>query len=315
MREATILAVDGGATKTTLIISSSAGEKLFEQTASGTNYQTIGANAVIDVLTHLLKNAFFATKIETIDVAIFAIAGIDTKSDLETVTYIVKQSVQSTAFHINELLIENDVHAALLGLVGNKPGALLISGTGSIAIATDGKSKVVRTGGWGHRARDEGSGYWIGREILRAIFNSEDGLEKPTALKRLVFKKLQIDSIDQLMTWLYQPHYTNAHTASISSVLPEAISLNDAKAISIAQIAANELFSLVKATLTKLSFDDDAITLYLNGGILKHHPLILNRLQQLLLKDYPHIALSLCNDSPIESIAKRAMYALKINNA
>ncbi|QCR30793.1 N-acetylglucosamine kinase [Lysinibacillus sp. SGAir0095] len=310
MKEATILAVDGGATKTTLTIRSTGGEWLFEKTAPGTNYQTIGANAMIEVLSHLLKDAYLATNVETIDVAVFAIAGIDTIPDLETVTHIVNQSLQNTAFRINELIIENDVQATLLGLVGNNSGALLISGTGSIAYATDGKGKIVRAGGWGHRASDEGSGYWIGSQIIKAIFRAEDNLEKSTILKKLVFEKLQIDSIDKLMTWLYQPNYTNALTASISSVLHEAAALGDEKAIYISQWASNELFSLVKAALAKLSYENEAFTLYFNGGILKHHPFILNYLQQLIHKDYPNITYMLCDENPIESIAKRAQYAL-----
>lgn len=169
-------------------------------------------------------------------------AGIDTQSDFEALTHIVQQALNSTHFNINKAILENDVQAALLGLVGHQPGVLLISGTGSIALATDGNGNVVRTGGWGHRAGDEGSGYWIGRQILKAIFRAEDKLEAPTILKKLVFEKLQIDSIDQLMTWLYQADYTNAQTASLSTVLQEAVSLNDEKAISIAELAAKELF-------------------------------------------------------------------------
>lgn len=310
MKESIILAVDGGATKTTLGIQTSGGERLFEATAAGSNYQTIGANAVIEVLSDLLQKANFATKLETIDVAIFAMAGIDTQSDFEALTHIVQQALNSTHFNINKAILENDVQAALLGLVGHQPGVLLISGTGSIALATDGNGNVVRTGGWGHRAGDEGSGYWIGRQILKAIFRAEDKLEAPTILKKLVFEKLQIDSIDQLMTWLYQADYTNAQTASLSTVLQEAVSLNDEKAISIAELAAKELFLLVKASLNKLRYKGEPFKVFLNGGILKYHPLILNSLQQLIREDFHHISLSLCDENPIESIVKRAQYAL-----
>ena len=310
MKESIILAVDGGATKTTLIIQTVEGDRLFEKTTSGSNFQAIGADAVIEVLNNLLKAAYLATKLEAIDVAVFAMAGIDTPSDLEAVTCIVQQSLRDTPFHINELILENDVEATLLGLVNHHPGALLISGTGSIVFATDGKGKVVRTGGFGHRVSDEGSGYWVGRQILKAIFRAEDGLEKPTVLKKLVFEKLEIDSIDLLMTWLYQPDYTNFRTASISSVLQVAVSLGDETAVSISNMAAHELFLLVKATLTKLSFEGEALTLYLNGGVLKHHPMILNHLKHLIHDVYPHISLVLCQEIPIEYIAKRAIYAL-----
>ncbi|WP_036197457.1 N-acetylglucosamine kinase [Ureibacillus sinduriensis] len=313
MKQSIILAVDGGATKTTITLRTIQGECLFEKTTTGSNYQTIGVDAVSVILNDLLHGAYLSTKLKSIDVAVFAMAGIDTKSDLEMVTQIIEQSLQNTPFHIENLVIENDVQATLIGLVQNTPGMLLISGTGSIAFGTDGRNRFFRTGGWGHRASDEGSGYWIGRQILKGIFRAEDGLDSPTVLKKLVLEKLKINSVDQLVNWLYHPEYTNSHMASISSVLQEAISLNDEKAIRIAQSAANELFLLVNATLKKLHYDGEPFTLHLNGGILRHDTYIRNELVQFIHQEYPHIAIALCKHNPIEYIVRRAKYALKIS--
>ncbi|RHW32785.1 hypothetical protein D1B33_16600 [Lysinibacillus yapensis] len=307
MEESIILAVDGGATKTTLTVRTSSGKCLFEKTARGSNYQTIGETEAVTVLGQLLCDAYISAKVERIHVAVFAIAGIDTKADLEAVTHIVKQSLKRAPFIIEELLIENDGHSTLLGLVEGKPGALLIAGTGSIAFATDGNGKVVRSGGWGHRASDQGSGYWIGRQILQAVFKSEDGVLPPTLLKQLAFQQLNIYSIDELVAWLYQPHYTNALTASLSPVLNEAIMLGDEQALVIAQQATQELSLLVKSSLSKIEYGVAPFPLYLNGGILQHNSFILERLQELLRNAYPKISFNLCSERPIEYIAKRAL--------
>ena len=43
--------------------------------------------------------------------------------------------------------------------------SLLISGTGAICYSfVDGN--IFRSGGWGHRIGDEGSGYWIGKSTV-----------------------------------------------------------------------------------------------------------------------------------------------------
>lgn len=313
MKQSIILAVDGGATKTTVTLRTIQGECLFEKTTTGSNYQTIGIDAVSAMLNDLLYATYLSTNLTSIDVAVFAMAGIDTKSDVETVTQIIEQSLHSTPFRIETLIIENDVQATLIGLVQNTPGVLLISGTGSIAFGTDGRNRFIRTGGWGHRASDEGSGYWIGRQILKAVFKAEDGLQPPTVLKKLLLEKLQINSVDQLVTWLYQPGYTNGQTASISPLLQEAISLYDEEAIHIAQSAAKELFLLVKGTLTKLHYDGEPLTLHLNGGILKHATYIRNGLEQFMHREYPHITIALCKENPIEYIVRRAKFALNIS--
>ena len=50
---------------------------------------------------------------------------------------------------VGKLIIENDAEATMIGATWGKPGALLISGTGSIAYAHDAKGRIVRSGGWG----------------------------------------------------------------------------------------------------------------------------------------------------------------------
>ncbi|MEO6280746.1 BadF/BadG/BcrA/BcrD ATPase family protein [Roseateles sp.] len=57
--------------------------------------------------------------------------------------------------------------AGLLGAHGGRPGALLISGTGSVAEALleDGTRRM--TGGWGWQIGDEGSGAWLGQQAMK----------------------------------------------------------------------------------------------------------------------------------------------------
>lgn len=64
--------------------------------------------------------------------------------------------------------VVSDAQAALLGALGNRPGVLLLSGTGSIVVGCDARGRWARAGGLGPLVGDEGSGFWIGREWLRA---------------------------------------------------------------------------------------------------------------------------------------------------
>jgi N-acetylglucosamine kinase-like BadF-type ATPase len=61
----------------------------------------------------------------------------------------------------------SDAQAALLGALGQRPGVLLLSGTGSIVVGRDAGSRWARAGGLGPLVGDEGSGFWLGREWLR----------------------------------------------------------------------------------------------------------------------------------------------------
>jgi N-acetylglucosamine kinase-like BadF-type ATPase len=60
-----------------------------------------------------------------------------------------------------------DAQAALLGALGERPGVLLLSGTGSIVVGRNARGRWARAGGLGPALGDEGSGFWLGREWLR----------------------------------------------------------------------------------------------------------------------------------------------------
>ena len=73
-----------------------------------------------------------------------------------------------------------DAQAALLGAIGDGPGALVLAGTGSIVVAHDGRGRWTRAGGLGPLVGDEGSGFWLGREWLRSRARRGD---LPTVLR------------------------------------------------------------------------------------------------------------------------------------
>ncbi|NVN11559.1 N-acetylglucosamine kinase [Nguyenibacter vanlangensis] len=69
----------------------------------------------------------------------------------------------------------NDVAMACAGAFAGQPGVLLLSGTGSMAWATDGAGRQCRVGGWGSLFGDEGSAFWIGRAALAVMTELLDG--------------------------------------------------------------------------------------------------------------------------------------------
>ena len=61
-----------------------------------------------------------------------------------------------------------DVEAAWHATLGAERGVLVLAGTGSIVLGRVGRGRWARAGGLGPLLGDEGSGFWIGREWLRA---------------------------------------------------------------------------------------------------------------------------------------------------
>jgi glucosamine kinase len=83
-------------------------------------------------------------------------------------------------------IFTTDAHAACIGAHGERGGAVIVAGTGSIGWAVlNGKSH--RFGGWGLPLSDEGSGAWLGAEALRRVLWAFDGRIAWTPLLRALF--------------------------------------------------------------------------------------------------------------------------------
>ena len=80
------------------------------------------------------------------------------------------------------VVVGSDAEAAHADAFGDGPGVLLVAGTGSVVRAVDPRGEVVTVGGWGALMGDEGGGYGIGLDGVRAVLRSADGREPETDL-------------------------------------------------------------------------------------------------------------------------------------
>jgi glucosamine kinase len=98
--------------------------------------------------------------------------------------------------------VGDDTEAALAGAFAGRPGIVVIAGTGSGAAGRDAAGRTVRVGGHGFLLGDEGGGYWIGREAVRAALRAADGTGPPTALIDVV--RAAFDTLTGAETLVHQ---------------------------------------------------------------------------------------------------------------
>jgi N-acetylglucosamine kinase-like BadF-type ATPase len=84
-----------------------------------------------------------------------------------------------------------DAEAALRGALGDRPGVLVLAGTGSIVVGRSARGRLVRSGGLGPLLGDEGSGFWLGQQWLRLTAARGDArpalrlVRRPDAVTRI----------------------------------------------------------------------------------------------------------------------------------
>ena len=67
--------------------------------------------------------------------------------------------------------------------------------TGSSACGINKSGDSAHSGGWGYLLGDEGGGYWLGMQTLKAVANVADGFEVKTELYQKLFHHLNISHL------------------------------------------------------------------------------------------------------------------------
>lgn len=140
----------------------------------------------------------------------------------------------------------NDVEAAWAAGLDLADGIAIIAGTGSIALGAC-HGEQLRCGGWDYELGDEGSGGWLGKELLRAFTRQADGRDARGALYDLVRRALDLRDDFDIIAFA-QAHYgERGRIAALSPLVTQAAQAGDPSALGILAHAAQEEADMVRA--------------------------------------------------------------------
>ena len=147
-------------------------------------------------------------------------------------------------------------------------GVALIAGTGSIAWGKSRAGQVARAGGWGYLIGDEGSGFNLAQEGLRAAMQSADGRGQETKLLDAFLKHWELREAMELIPRVYRSGLKPADIAHFASIVTDAAEAGDAVAQRLVTRAGEELARTVSAVVKRLDLGEEPIPLAMTGGLL-----------------------------------------------
>jgi glucosamine kinase len=192
-----LLGVDGGGTNCRARLTAASGEVLGEAATGPANLRLglkQGFSAAVDAAALCLAQAALSRDNLSRIVACLAMAGASEPSYLA--------AAQAYRHPFRTVVITTDAHAACVGAHGERDGAIIIAGTGTVGWAVL-KGQPYRIGGWGLPASDEGSGAWIGIEALRRVLWAHDGRRSWTPLLRALYGAFDEDA-HALAGWTHE---------------------------------------------------------------------------------------------------------------
>jgi glucosamine kinase len=245
-----VAGVDGGATKTLAAVLELGTSHVSLGHGGPANVDAVGREAAASAIDTAMNAALAAAGIEGGDlgVTVFGLAG--------SVPEELERKLEKT-FSLRAAYFVNDVVTAWASGTWLEPGVGVISGTGSHVFGVNAAGECWRTGGWGHVLDDEGSGYWLGVEGMKAALHYRDASGPPTTLLDAAVRFYGLGAIEELQVLVYNKPLTKAEIAAFAREVVAAAEAGDAPARSLLERGASELAGQVRAPVSVLGLGTD----------------------------------------------------------
>jgi N-acetylglucosamine kinase-like BadF-type ATPase len=178
---------------------------------------------------------------DQIGTAVLAVAGVDTDEFAGRV-----RSMRTEAW-----IVINDVVGAWATVTGAGPGVAAISGTGSNVFGMGADGRVWRAGGWGHVLGDEGSGYWLGAQSIKAALRDRDASGPETALSDAAITFFGVPNLEVLAYRVYSQPLTKHEIAAFAIETQHLAERGDAVALELYRRGARELSEQITAVIVR----------------------------------------------------------------
>jgi N-acetylglucosamine kinase-like BadF-type ATPase len=219
----------------------------------------------------------YKTLLDNLISACFSMSGVYFKSDQYALEQILHQLGFLGRF---KLIVCEDANAHLASNFISIGGVIIASTGSNVFIKGFGLDEPIRVDGWGSDIGDDGSGYYLGRRCLRALFKGLDGrIKRSYILEKYVLEHVGLTKIEDLVQWFYNTRITinwRADLADLSIPLIKAAEIeNDRLSMKIVKEGAIKLSESMKVAFKKAknkkdNFNINPCPIILEGGIFEH---------------------------------------------
>jgi N-acetylglucosamine kinase-like BadF-type ATPase len=311
MRDIFYLAVDGGGTKTDAVCADSSGAVIGRGLAGPTNLTSTSVGAASFNLIEAIRQAVETLPEEEqagFPILVMGLAGLDSQKEYEEAFKIFSRAIAH--YKIDKFVLLNDSLIALENGTVNPNAVIVISGTGSICFGKNDQGETAKSSGMDYLLADQGSGYAIGRRVLREAVKSYDGRAPKSILEELVCKHFKIETVLDLKSEVYHPPLTKIEIAELAPLCTEALAQNDIVATDIFDRTIADIITNAMAVIRKLGLEKKQFDFVLSGTVSKI-PYINDGICGVLADEYPLAKIIIPDGDPVFGGLKLAMKELK----
>jgi phenylacetic acid degradation operon negative regulatory protein len=207
----------------------------------------------------------------TLVAAAIGASGIETGSPVQEEG--CQLAAQALGLDSGRVVVCGDERTALRGAFPDRPGIVVISGTGTICVGRSLHGRDHRCGGWGWLLDGAGSAMDIGRDALAMSLRMADGRERDSPLRREIWRALALDPSDprapaRLKARVVRPDFGPAGFARLAPVVDRVAAAGDDRAEAILRRSADALVEMVATVALRLELDHPPVCAM--GGAIEH---------------------------------------------
>jgi N-acetylglucosamine kinase-like BadF-type ATPase len=303
-----VIGVDGGNTKTELLVASVKGDALAYVRGPGSNSHGLRAEGSIRVIARLVERAQLDG---VVDHGAFCLCGADVPSDIAELTKALAACGWARSLHV-----DNDTFALLRSGSSAPSAVAVVCGAGINCVGRTNDGRVARYPSLGWETGDWGGSEPLGREVLFHAARAEDGRGEPTALVELVKEHFGAESVGAVGE---DVHYGRVRQQRLGELAPKVVAAaedGDDVAGGLLERLAEEIVLFAVKALRDLDLLEREADVVLGGGMLRRgsgplHEEVVARLRERAPAAHPVVAV----DPPVLGAAFAALDAVSAPDA
>jgi N-acetylglucosamine kinase-like BadF-type ATPase len=303
------LAIDGGNSKTDVVLGDSSGAVLGFVRGGTSSPHQVGLPGTATVLDGLIRAVHadaglpFGTPIELLSVYL---AGADLPIEVQRLHDVVVAPGWA-----RRSIVDNDCFALLRAGTAMPDAVTVVCGAGTNCVGRAADGRTARFLALGPISGDWGGGHDLAEYALRYAARGEDGRGVPTALSAAVAGHFGLPTVEAVSIALHFGEIPMDRVPSLAPVLFEVAASGDKVATCLIERQAEEVLAQHRVAATRLGLLDQPHALVLGGGVLRARH---SQLEDLIVSGAhaaaPQVEVSVVDMPPVAGAALLAMDAL-----
>ncbi|GAB1694829.1 N-acetylglucosamine kinase [Krasilnikovia sp. M28-CT-15] len=306
---ALFLAVDGGNSKTDVVLGTADGRVLGVARGGTSSPHTLGLPGAVQVLDTLIAAARARAGVPAgtpVDLAAVYLAGADLPVEVDRLHAAVADRDWAHGY-----VVDNDCFALLRAGTARPDAIAVVCGAGTNCVGRAADGRTARFPSLGPLSGDWGGGHDLAEHTLRDAARGEDGRGEPTKLTDAVARHFGRPTVEAVSIALHLGELPRHAVRELTPLLFEVAAAGDPVALGLIRRQSDEILAQHRVAAARLGLTDAPHALVLGGGVLRaRHPVLHERILAGARAQASRVEVTVVADPPVVGAALLALDTL-----